>query len=131
MMNTFKRLRSASTSRLHSLATMIAATSKLLAVFLLLCVTLDGRTAFAQPAPRVAKTTPPAGTDYLRSVVWVKVKPAYAAVLSSPGGRVASLPGVASARPLVPGASVPAGRRGPVNQTVDITRYHTLVLEPG
>jgi serine protease len=73
----------------------------------------------------------PAAADYLKSAVWVKVKTSYASVLSASNGRVASLPGVVSARPLVAAANVPSGRRGPVNQTVDITRYHTLLLEPG
>lgn len=103
-----------------------------LAIALILVVLLEGGSVHAQgTSHKPGKTHRTVRDNYVPTAVWVKLKPQFAGMLSASGGRVASLPGVASVRPLVPGATIPSGRRGPINQTVDITRYHTLLLEPG
>ena len=81
------------------------------------------------PSHKQIKSTPIVRTDIHPSNVWVKLKAQFAGMLSAPNGRVASLPGVTSTRPLVPGSTTPSGRRGPINQQIDISRYYTLSLE--
>src|SRR5690348_1226216 len=86
--------------------TVVSPICGMIAVLMFLSMT-GGHDVFAQQKSGKYKASRPAGNDYQRDVVWVKVKPSYAAVLSSPGGRVAPLPGVASSRPLVPAVNVP------------------------
>ncbi|MGC3944169.1 MAG: S8 family serine peptidase [Chryseolinea sp.] len=68
-------------------------------------------------------------SEYVSNTVWVKLKADHAGMLGPANGRVPSLPGVISTRALVSGANRPSGRRGPVNQTIDISRYHVLKLD--
>ena len=77
----------------------------------------------------VARTV--SASDFQSAVLWVKLKKQHAGILSARNGRVASLPGVSIAHPLLPIVQQASGRRGPVNQHVDISLYHTLVLEQG
>ncbi|HTF16452.1 MAG TPA: hypothetical protein VK658_00195, partial [Chryseolinea sp.] len=103
---------------------------RLLFVFLALSAFTGGTCVYAQSLThKAAKKTVLATQDIHPSTVWVKLKAQYAGALSAPSGRVASLPGVTSARPLVPGSATPSGRRGPLNHHIDISRYHTLLLE--
>ena len=105
---------------------------RLLFVFLALSAFTGGTCVYAQSLThKAAKKTVLATQDIHPSTVWVKLKAQYAGALSAPSGRVASLPGVTSARPLVPGSATPSGRRGPLNHHIDISRYHTLLLESG
>ena len=67
--------------------------------------------------------------DMLKDAVWVKLKSEYAGLLNSSNGRMIDLPGVLSSQSLIRGGTIPLGRRGPVSQHIDISRYHTLKLE--
>lgn len=102
--------------------------------FTALCVALaavfcsTGVTA-QSPMPMTGKTKATTQNDYASSL-WVKVKPEYAGMLRATNGRTATIPGVASMQPLVRGVQRPSGRRGPVAQHIDITRYHIVSLEP-
>ena len=104
--------------------------AKILVTFFILLIVLLGVTkASGQPSLDPAKANRSIKGEYVTNAVWVKLKATHAGMLGTSNGRVASLPGVTTSRPLVPGATRPSARRGPVNQTVDISRYHLLTLD--